>query len=146
MAKREKKIFQVGFTYIELLITLIIIAICILPVMRMFSVLVEQVYASDQITTGMYLAKEGMEELKNLGFTEAQLSALGDAYEPPLSEPPLDLNNNKWRTLRHIVKGTAPLEIHILVFNAQDLKTPVTELVTLIEDLEWAQPTENENK
>lgn len=129
-----------GFTYIELIITLILIAVCIIPVMRMFSVLVEQVYASDQITTAMYLAKEGMEKVKNLGFTKAQLITLGDVVEPPLSKPALSLNNNKWRVLRHINKGTDPLRIDILVFNAKDLRNPLIELSTLIEDLEWSEP------
>jgi len=132
-----------AFTFIELLITLAVITICFLPLMRMFSVSLEQVYVTEDLTTARYLAQEGMEKVKNLGFTEAQLEDLGDIWEPPLAQPPLELNGKYWRSLRKIVKGTDPLEIRIQVYqitgkpaNRQTGK-PITEVVTLMEDLDW---------
>ncbi len=135
----EKK----GFTFIEVLITLSLIAICFLPLMRMFSVALEQTGVIDDLTTARYLAQEGMEKIKNLNFTKAQLKSLGDVWEPPLDEPPQDINDKKWRVLRKLVKGTDPLEIHIQVFKEDELvimdsmPPPVVEFVTLLEDLEW---------
>lgn len=132
-----------GFTFIELLIALAVIAICFLPLMRMFSVSLEQAYVSNDLTTARYLAQEGMEKVKNLGFTEAQLEDLGDIWEPPLDKPPLEINGRYWRTLRKIVKGTDPLEVKILVYQVsghQSVKVsekPVVEVVTLMEDLDW---------
>jgi len=132
-----------GFTFIELLITLAVIAICFLPLMRMFSVSLEQVYVTEDLTTARYLAQEGMEKVKNLGFTEAQFEDLGDRWEPFLDKPPLELNGKYWRSLRKIVKGTDPLEIRIQVYQVsknQGVKMsekPIVEVVSLVEDLDW---------
>jgi prepilin-type N-terminal cleavage/methylation domain-containing protein len=139
-----------GFTFVELLITLAVIAICFLPLMRMFSVSLEQAYQTSDLTTARYLAQEGMERVKNLGFTEAQLEDLGDVWEPALDKPPLELNGRYWRILRKIVKGTDPLEIRIQVYQVTShpstslgagqspvTSKPIVEVVTLVEDLDW---------
>jgi prepilin-type N-terminal cleavage/methylation domain-containing protein len=132
-----------GFTFIELLITLAVIAICFLPLMRMFSVSLEQAYQTSDLTTARYLAQEGMERVKNLGFTEAQLEAIGDVWEPDLDKPALELNGRFWRTLRKIVRGSDPLEIRIQVYQItskpanQLTGKPIVEVVTLVEDLDW---------
>ncbi len=138
------RVFVTGFTFIEVLITLSIIAICFLPLMQMFSTSLEQVHITEDLTGGRYLAQEEMEQVKNSGFTEAQLSDLGDTWKPPLDQPPIDLNGRKWRVLRKIIKGTAPLEVHVQVYRVpeklrtEEFKKPIVELVTLIEDLDWS--------
>ena len=131
-----------GFTFIELLITLAVIAICFLPLMQMFSASLEQVYVTNDLTVARYLAQEGMEKVKNLGFTEAQFEDLGDIWEPALDKPPLELNNRYWRVFRKIVKGTDPLEIRIQVYQLSAIsyqlsEKPIVEVVTLVEDLDW---------
>lgn len=134
-----------GFTFIEILLTLTIIAICFLPLMRMFSVSLEQADVSSDLTTARYLAQEGMEATKNLGFTEAQLADLGDIWQPPLDESPLELDGRYWRVLRKVVKGSDPLEIRVQVHKlsktpavkAKTQEGPLVEVVTLIEDLDW---------
>jgi len=131
-----------GFTFIELLITWAVIAICFLPLMRMFSASLEQVYVTNDLTVARYLAQEGMEKVKNLGFTEAQFEDLGDIWEPALDKPPLELNNRYWRVFRKIVKGTDPLEIRIQVYQLSAIsyqlsEKPIVEVVTLVEDLDW---------
>lgn len=130
-----------GFTFIELLIALAVMAICFLPLMRMFTVALEQTREAEDLSVAQGLAREEMERLKNLNFTEAQLESIGDVWQPPLDKPPLILNEKRWRALRKIVKGTSPLEVHILVYEdtqqtGQAVK-PTIELVTLIGDLEW---------
>lgn len=135
---------KAGFTFIELLITLAVMAICFLPMMRMFSVGLEQVSLIEDLTTGRYLAQEEIEKVKNLGFTEAQLKDIGDVWEPAWDKPALDLNNKKWRALRRVIKGTAPLEVRAQVYPVTEKTTsaqlgkPVVELVTLVEDLDWS--------
>lgn len=134
---------QNGFTFIELLITLAVIAICFLPLMRMFSVSLEQVCVINDLTTARYLAQEGMEKVKNLGLTEAQLEDLGNIWEPALDKPLLELNGKHWRVFRKIVKGTDPLEVRIQVYQMTNQRTneltnkPIVEVVTLVEDLDW---------
>lgn len=132
-----------AFTFIELLITLAIIAICFVPLMRMFSVSLEQLYISRDLTTARYLIQEGMEKVKNSGSSEYQIKDLGDIWHPALDQPPLDLNGKKWRVLRKVYDQTDPLEVRIQVFEEHlrkgtgEYSKPVAEMVTLIEDLDW---------
>jgi prepilin-type N-terminal cleavage/methylation domain-containing protein len=126
-----------GFTFIEVLIALALIAICFLPLMQMFLTGLEQTYTSGDLFTARYLSWEGMERLKNLGFTQKQLEEQGDVWEPPAGESPFDLNGKKWRLLRKVIRGTDPLEVRIQVYQEPSGK-PLIELVTLIEDLDWA--------
>ena len=128
-----------GFTFIELLISLAVIAIAFLPLMNMYTVGLEQVYHNLELDTAYCLAKEGMEKLKNLALTEAQIKRQGDIWEPSLDEPPLEMNDRKWRVLRKVTVNTDPLEVKIIVYQ-EPIKSdskPYLELVTLIEDLEW---------
>ena len=130
-----------GFTFIELLISLAVVAIVFLPLMQMFTTGLEQVYHTSELDTARYLAKEGMEKLKNLALTEAQIKALGDVWEPALDSPPLEMNERKWRVLRKVKKDSDPLEVRILVYQEPLASNPepTLELVTLIEDLEWTE-------
>lgn len=147
VTNNEERTTNHGFTFIELLITLAVIAICFLPLMRMFSVSLEQVDVTNDLTTARYLAQEGMEKVKNLGFTEAQLEAIGDVWVPALDRPALEINGRYWRTLRKIVRGADPLEVRILVYQVpgrqsslvsrQSSEKPTVEAVTLVEDLDW---------
>ncbi len=127
-----------AFTFIELLISLAVIAITFVPLMQMFSTGLEQVYSISELNTASSLAREAMERLKNLNFTEAQIKALGDVWEPPLDKPALVLNERKWRVLRKVDKNSDPLEVRILVYSEPIAQTPkpAVELVTLIEDWE----------
>lgn len=127
-----------AFTFIELLISLAVIAIAFLPLMQMFTTGLEQVYSNAELDTARYLAKEGMEKLKNYAFSEAQIKDLGDVWEPGLDQPPLEINERQWRVFRKIDKNSDPLKVEILVFQEpihSDSK-PSVELVTLIEDFE----------
>lgn len=137
----DKPRYLTGFTFIELLISLAVIAIAFLPLMQMFSTGLEQVYSISELNTASFLAGEAMEKLKNLSFTEAQIKALGDIWEPPLDKPPLVLNERKWRILRKIDKRSDPLEVSILVYSEPitQASKPIVELVTLIEDWEWTE-------
>lgn len=128
-----------AFTFIELLISLSVIAIAFVPLMQMFSTGLEQVYHISELNTSRCLAQEGIERLKNLNFTKAQIRDLGDVWEPALNKPALELNERKWRVLRRVNKNSDPLEVRVLVFQEPITPTskPTLELVTLIEDLEW---------
>lgn len=133
-----------GFTFIEILITLAVIAIAFLPLIQMYTSGLEHTYELSDLSTARYLAQEGMERTKNLGFTQAQMEGDGDAWYPSLDKPPLLLNDRLWRVERKVLRTTDPLEIHILVHKIdkkmgriQENK-PAVELVALMEDLDWA--------
>lgn len=142
MVYRRKS--RTGFSFIELLITLAIIAICFLPLMRMFTTGIEQVYGLNSISTARYLAQLGMEEMKNSGFTQAQLEETGDAWQPDIDTPPYFINGKYWRIQRKVMRGSDPLEVHVLVYETSEKSTrsandvPLVDLVTLVEDLDWS--------
>lgn len=126
-----------AFTYIELMITVMIIAICFVPLMSMFSSSIkEMTYAGDKLTA-LNLAREEMEKIKNLNFTEAQLLALGNTEMPPNGKA-LVRNNVNWRIERTFGDGSDPLEVRVSVYRESKAPQKMIELVTLIEDLEWA--------
>lgn len=133
-----------GFTFIELLITLAVIAIAFMPLMRMFTVSLEQVREVSDIATARYLAQEGMEKTKNLGFTQRQFEALGNVWEPELNSSPLLLNGRSWRIERKVSRGTDPLQIRVLVYqvgnkpNKMQGNKPLAEVTTMVEDLDWS--------
>ena len=128
-----------GFTFIEILMTLTVIALLFVPVMQLFS---NSLYATgenlDRITA-MNLAQSEMERTINLNMTKAQLKKIGTQIFPPLDQQPYEINKGAWRVEREIVEESDPLEVRVKVFkDGQPEKTPVI-LVTLIEDFMWDQ-------
>ena len=155
-----------GFTYIELLITLTVMAVLFVPVMQLFSHSLMASSTSQDLMTATNLARWGMERIKNLNATKKQLSEIGDVMYPPADKEPLELNGMKWRIKRKIKKGSDPLEVRVHVYivgdkdiveeNEEDVYAVITEtsdeayveveedkplmtLVTLIEDMFWEE-------
>lgn len=134
---KNTQYLSVGFTYIEMVLTVVIIAICFVPLIRMFSTSINEVsYAGDKLTA-LNLAREEIEKIKNLNLTEAQLLALGNAVTPPKSEPALKRNNADWRIERILKPASDPLEVKVIVWRSALAPQKMLELTTLIEDLEW---------
>lgn len=126
-----------GFTYIELLITLAIVAVLFIPIMQLFSHSLYSTRISQDMITATNLAKWEMERIKNLNTTKAQLREIGDSIYPPLKEQPLVMNNAKWRIKREIIKESDPLEVRVEVFYEGKTDKPIIALVTFIEDMTW---------
>ena len=66
--------------------------------------------------------------------TEKQLEKMGEVWTPPKGKPPFQANETEWRVKRIPIRRTDPLEMHVEVFQEQDLTQPIINLVTLIED------------
>lgn len=128
-----------GFTYIELLITLAIIAVLFVPMMQLFSHSLNSTVVSQNLITATNLAKWEMEKIKNLNVTELQLQEIGDTLYPPLKEEPLEMNNVKWRIKREIVAGSKPLQVSVKVYREGEPREVVVRLVTLIGDRSWEE-------
>ncbi|MBI4372478.1 MAG: type II secretion system protein [Candidatus Omnitrophica bacterium] len=124
-----------GFTYIEMLVVIMLVGLCFVPLLQMFAQSVDEVEQYSDLGTALQLGREAMESVKNLRFTEDQIESQGTVWTPPLKEEPLLLNHKRWRVERTTVSRTNPLEVHVHVFRAEDLKRPLIEFASLIEDL-----------
>lgn len=130
-----------GFTFIEILITISVVAVLFVPVMQLFS---HSLYATDEnleLIAATNLAKSEMERTINLNMTKEQLKQLGSMTLPPRDQKPYEVNGTFWRVRREIVEGTDPLEVRVHVFKEDEPDKSVVSLVTLIEDLMWTAVT-----
>src|SRR3989338_2323421 len=126
-----------GFTYIEILISLAVIAVLFIPMTQLFSHAIYSVSVSGEGITAVNLARWEMERVKNLNITKSGLKKIGYVWTPELDEPPLEMNQSKWRILRHINPETDPLEVRVEVYRSDNLNKAVSYVVTLIEDNIW---------
>lgn len=124
-----------GFTYIEMLVVIALMALCFVPILQMFTQSMDEVQQYSDTGTALQLGRDAMESVKNLRFTEAQIESQGMVWIPPEKDPPLVVNGKSWRIRRTPVPRTDPLEIRVQVFRVEDAEHPVLELVSLTEDL-----------
>lgn len=130
-----------GFTFIEILVTLSLMAVLFVPTMQLFSHAMEASATSRELITAVSLARWEMERVKNVGgVSVARVKALGSASWPPDTEPALTMNGQTWRIARTLTPGSEPLEVTVEVRRAGET-TAVARLVTLLSDKTWAPPT-----
>jgi len=116
-----------GFTFVEILMTLLILSIAVVPLMQLYATATEQVTYTDDLRTALDLAREEVEKIKNLALTEEQIKELGNIISPPIW-----LNQGAWYTVRLVNPTASPLEIQVLVYRDQLAAAPVVSLVTII--------------
>ncbi len=133
--KTQNLKLKTGFTYIEMLVVVALVAICFVPLLHMFAQSMDEVMAYSTLGTATLLARDTMEEVKNIRLTKDQIRRTGEVWIPAQKDPPIEMNGTKWRIQRTAVSGTDPLEIRVAVFQYEDLSSPVVELVTIIEDV-----------
>jgi len=124
-----------GFTYIELLAVITLMALCFVPILRMFTESMHEVRIYSDMGTALQLGRDAMESVKNLRFTVAQIESQGTIWTPEEGDDPFILNGKEWKIKRSAVSGTQPLEVYVHVYHALDLERPIVELVTLLQDL-----------
>ena len=127
-----------GFTYVEILVTLSLVAILFIPMMQLFSNAMDATNTSRDLITAVSLARWEMERAKNVGVSTTRLKTLGDTVWPPTEEPPLTLNGRDWRVYRLLTPESEPLEVTVEARREKDTKA-VVRLVTLITDTFWGQ-------
>ncbi|MBN1521050.1 MAG: prepilin-type N-terminal cleavage/methylation domain-containing protein, partial [Candidatus Aureabacteria bacterium] len=112
-----KKRSSTGFTFVEILVAMTLIAVIFIPLMKMFTVAMESINDAKVNTTAVSIAREHMEKIKNFNLPEDRLRALkSPEYFPPLDKPPAEINDTKWRVERIIDKDSDPLKVEIRVF------------------------------
>ncbi len=125
MNNRTKK--PSGFTFIEIIITLVLIAVCAVPLMQLYATAVEQTGAVDELRMGLDLAREEIEKVKNLALTEDQLKSIGNIVSPPVF-----LNKTVWFTVRLVDPDASPLKVTVFVFRDSLNTRPVVSLITIM--------------
>ncbi|PIQ89501.1 MAG: hypothetical protein COV72_02430 [Candidatus Omnitrophica bacterium CG11_big_fil_rev_8_21_14_0_20_42_13] len=134
----QNKKLNTAFTYIEMMVTVVIVAICFVPLIQVFSDSIAKIgYAGDKLTA-LNLARDEMEKIKNLNLTEAQFISMGNVIIPAKDKPPLKRNKAYWRIERILKENSDPLEVRVIVYRQGKEAYKVLELATLIEDLEWS--------
>ena len=128
-----------GFTFIEILMTLTVIALLFVPVMQLFSNSLYSTRENLDRITAVNLAQSEMERTINLNMTKEQLKKAGTQVFPPLDQKPFEINGSLWRVEREIVEDSDPLEVHVKVFRDGQPERTMVMLVTLIEDMMWDQ-------
>ncbi|MCK5706371.1 MAG: prepilin-type N-terminal cleavage/methylation domain-containing protein [Candidatus Aureabacteria bacterium] len=124
-----------GFTFIEILIAMTIIAVTFIPLMRMFAVAMENIYTAKVMTTAVSIGREHMERIKNLNLPEERLKKLPSPYHhPPKNKPPMEINNTFWRVKRIINTSSDPVKVDIFVYEDGN-EEPLITLSTLFEDI-----------
>ncbi len=131
-----------GFTFIEILMTLTVIALLFVPIMQLFSNSLYSTNDNLEAITAMNLAQSEMERVINLNYTKDQLRKLGTEIIPPVDKPALELNKTLWRVKRETIEESDPLEVHVSVYKEGQPEKTMVRLVTLIEDLMWDQVKE----
>ena len=126
-----------GFTFIEILMTLTIIAVLFVPVMQLFSNSLVSTNDNLEMITAMNLAQSEIERTINLNLTKEQLKASGTTITPPEKDPPIELNHVQWRVKREIVIDTDPVEVRVSVYRDKEPEKEMVVLVTLVEDMMW---------
>lgn len=133
-----------GFTYIEILIALVVVGVLFIPMLQLFSHGIYSAVISGDTITAVNLARWEMERVKNLNLTTTQLKRGGNIWTPPLDEPPIEMNRARWRIFRRINAESSPLEVNVLVYQADKLdEPPVATADTLIEDNIWVRKVED---
>ncbi len=116
-----------GVSFIEILLTLLILSICVIPLMRMFTAAMSETTYIDDYLTAIDLAREEAEKLKNLALSKDQIENLGNVVSPPIY-----LNRKVWRTARVIDPDKDPLEAYIYVFQGDDFQNSFITLATAV--------------
>ena len=116
-----------GFTFVEIILTLVILAITAVPLMQMFSTAVEQTGTVDELRTALDLGREEIEKLKNLAFTEDQIKAIGNVVSPPIV-----LNRTVFYTVRVVDQDESPLQVTVYVFRDSLANAPLLSLFTVM--------------
>ncbi len=139
MYNRAMKRASGGFTFIEILITLTVIAMLFVPVMQLFSNSMYSTAENLDRITAINLAQSEMERTINMNRTKAQLKKEGTKVFPPLDEPPYAINKGFWRVQREVIEDSDPLEVRVRVFKEGEPERALVTLVTLFEDMMWEQ-------
>jgi prepilin-type N-terminal cleavage/methylation domain-containing protein len=131
-----------GFTLIEAVIGIALVAIAVLGLAEMFTLSVMNNLRSDRITNASFLAQQQIDVLRNLTGQEIgnfYTSANGiDLNFPPdsildiMKDEPIDINGDSkydYRRLTQVQPLGTSWQIEVLVFSSEQMTTPQASLL-----------------
>jgi prepilin-type N-terminal cleavage/methylation domain-containing protein len=138
----ERRMKSAGFTLIEVVVGMGLIAVAVLGLAQMFTLAVMNNLRSDRITTASFLAQQQVEVLRNL--TQAELSSLagssgvdlnGDGTNDINKDEFINLNSDNIIDYRRITEiqatGTSgsTWQVRVLVVASEEFNTPQANLL-----------------
>lgn len=128
------KVCRTGFTFIELVISMALLAIGIFPVLELFSSALSTVVATRTNVTAVNFANEALEMVKNMNLSVDQWIEMKQYDYPLPGEEDVIINGQSWNFSVVVTEPARPLPLEIRVFQS-DSSEPVLKLHTLLEDL-----------
>lgn len=130
-----------GFTFVEILVTLSVMALLFVPMMQLFSHALEGAQVSRDLITAVSLARWEMERTKNLGIRPQRLKVIGNVTWPAEGEPAFSLNGRAWRLYRFLETESEPLQVTVEA-RREGEERPVARLTTLLGETVWNPKTQ----
>jgi prepilin-type N-terminal cleavage/methylation domain-containing protein len=128
-----------GFTLIEAVVGIALVAIAVLGLAEMFTLGVLNNMRSDRITNAVFLAQQEVDLLRNLTGDELATLSSGTAIDlnndgimDISRDEQIDLNNDTqidYRRLTQLQYSGTVWEVRVLVFSAEKLNTPESQLL-----------------
>ena len=125
--KNGRRFSSGGFTFIEILVTLLVLAVAVTPLLQLYATAVEQLGYADDLSTASDLAREEIEKVKNLALTEKQFKQMGNVISQPIR-----LQKRTWYTVRMVDPDMTPLEVRVYVYRETLKGSPMVQMVTIV--------------
>jgi len=138
--EKDKK--KQGFTLIEAVIGIALVAIAVLGLAEMFTLSVMNNLRSDRITSASFLAQQQIDVLRNLTGQEignfyASVNGIDLNFPPDsildiMKDEPIDLNGDSkydYRRLTRIQPLGTSWQIEVLVFSSEQMTIPQASLL-----------------
>ncbi|MFZ2055294.1 MAG: prepilin-type N-terminal cleavage/methylation domain-containing protein [Candidatus Aminicenantales bacterium] len=141
---RKEKNNKAGFTLLESVIGIALVAIAILGLAQMFTLSVLNNMRSDRITTASFLVQQQIDVLRNLTAAELSLVASSaavdlnnDGTNDLFRDELIDLNQdnlNDYRRITDVVTYGTAWQVQVLVFTAEAFGANEADLISNPQD------------
>jgi len=131
---------RAGFTLIEAVVGIVLMAVAVLGLVEMFSLSVMNNVRSERITTAAFLAQQRVDALRNLTKDElntfvssGNVDLNGDGTPDMIDDELLDLNldnHNDYRRLTEVtLVGTTSWSVRIMIFTPEQFAIARSQLL-----------------
>jgi len=140
---RSRKKRKEGFSLLEVIIGIALVAIAVLGLAQMFTLGIMNNLRSERITNASFLAQQQIDVMRNLTSDELTTLTSGDAVDlngdgamDVLKDEVLDINNDGQLDYRRITElqpgssgGKVAFEVSVLVFSAEQMAVSKGQLI-----------------